>query len=215
MTLKKKVILSVVALLVTFIFSFCIGYRGNLIKIMNAEKYKISKGIDEFLGRNESEKARYTSNNKEGKKTLALLIVKQNYDITFDPEDETKNNVLTSSEETNAEKEHKAGMTKEQITRSYEKQGYIVIWDNDMKVEVIKNRYINNHKVDGVFILNKDKNSDKINVYKVDDNGSLIKTNEQAYISVNQLKNETRDLLRKGFLVFGSKEDAKKLAGYD
>ncbi|URZ00209.1 hypothetical protein [Clostridium felsineum] len=215
MTLKKKVILSVVALIGTFVFSFCIGYKENLKKIVATEKYKISNSIDEFLGKKESDKIKYTLNNNTRKKTSDILIVKQEYDITFDPEDETKNTVLKSNEETNVAKEHKENMTKEQITKSYEKEGYIVVWDNDMKVEVIKNKYINNHKVDGVFVLNKNKNNDKIEVYKVDDNGSLQDTKEQAYVNTNQLKSETKNRLEKGFLVFGSKEDAKKLAGYD
>lgn len=216
MTLKKKILLSCIVLMCTFIISFCIGYRKNLVKIINTERYAVSKGINEFLGRKGNEKVKYSSNNRIAMKSnLDILILKQEYDVTFDPEDETKNTVLKVSEKTNCQKEKKNNMSKDEITKSYEKQGYIVIWDNDMKIEVIKNNYINNPKVDGVFVLKKDKKSDKISVYKVGSDGVLMQTNEQAYKNVSQLKDETKGLLKRGFLVFGSKEDAKKLAGYN
>ena len=214
MTLKKKVLLSCIVLIGTFIISFCIGYRKNLVKIINTEKYSVSKSINEFFGK--KDKAKYSSSSNVNKRNnLDILILKQEYDITFDPADETKNTVLKSNEKTNSQKEKKNNMSKDEITKSYEKQGYIVIWDNDMKVEVIKNNYIDNPKVDGVFVLKKDKNSDNISVYKVGSNGALIQTNEQAYKNVKQLKDETKELLKRGFLVFGSKEDAKKVAGYN
>lgn len=214
MTLKKKVLLSCIVLIGTFIISFCIGYRKNLVKIINTEKYAVSKSINEFFGK--KDKAKYSSSSNVNKRNnLDILILKQEYDITFDPEDETKNTVLKSNEKTNSRKEKKNNMSKDEITKSYEKQGYIVIWNNDMKVEVIKNNYIDNPKVDGVFVLKKDKNSDNISVYKVGSNGALIQTNEQAYKNVRQLKDETKELLKRGFLVFGSKEDAKKIAGYN
>ncbi|WP_242851268.1 hypothetical protein [Clostridium sp. DMHC 10] len=183
---------------------------------MSYGKGKIGNIISEITGKKQVKKSKYVSTGNSNKGVGdSFVILKEEFNVTFNPNDETKNSVLKFSEETNAKHENKQNMSREELADSYEKQGYTVIWDNDRKVEVIKNNYINNPEVDGVFVLMPSKNDNLIHVYKVDSGGKLQDTNVVAYKKVSDLKAETILQLKKGLLVFGSKNDAKKLAGYD
>lgn len=216
LTKKKKIVLIFIVLFGVFSAFFCFGYRNNLAKEFKIGKQKLTSFIWGVKEDKKPKKDNYTSTINANKYVdSSLVISKQVYDVTFDPNDETKNSVLKLSEETTAKKENKEKMSKEQFSKSYEDQGYIVIWDSNRKVEVIKNNYINNPKVDGVFVLKPSKITNIIDIYKVDSNGKLEATGSEAYKKVSDLKAETIDMLKKGLLVFGSKEDAKKLAGYD
>lgn len=216
MTLRKKIAIVCIILFVVFSTFFCIGYRSNIARGLSAGKIKIENVIDEITGKRQIKKSRYVSNSNSSKGVGdSFAIVKEQFNVTFNPNDETKNNVLQSSKETNAKSENKQNMTKDELTKSYEKQGYTVIWDNDRKIEVIKNIYKNNPEVDGVFVLAPSKKDNLIEVYKVDKSGQLQSTNDVAYKKISDLKEETILQLKKGLLVFGSKNDAKKLAGYD
>lgn len=216
MTKMKKIVLAFLVVFLVFMLSFCIGYKNNIVNTLSYEKNKISNLINNIEGKKQSKKTKYVSNQSIDKSvgnTLSITIEK--YDVTFNPNDETKNSILKWSKMTNAKEEKKSGMSKQELTKSYEKQGYIVIWNNDRKVELIKNNYINNTQVDGVFVAKPGKVNNSIDIYKVEDNGQLLYTNVTAYKKISDLKNETVDALNKGLLVFGSKDDAKKIAGYN
>lgn len=216
MTLRKKIAIVCIILFVVFSTFFCIGYRSNIAKELSAGKSKIENVIGEITGKKQVKKSKYVSNSNGSKGVGdSFVILKEQFNVTFNPNDETKNNALQFSKETNAKNENKQNMTKDELTKSYEKQGYTVIWDNDRKIEVIKNSYKNNPQVDGVFVLAPSKKDNLIEIYKVDRNGQLQSTNDVTYKKISDLKEETILQLRKGLLVFGSKNDAKKLAGYD
>lgn len=216
MTLRKKIAIVCIILFAVFSTFFCIGYRSNIVKELSAGKSKIENVIGEITGKKQTKKSRYVSNSNDSKGVGdSFVILKEQFNVTFNPNDETKNNVLQFSKETNAKSENKQNMTKDELTKSYEKQGYTVIWNNDRKIEAIKNSYKNNPQVDGVFVLVPSKKDNLIEIYKVDKSGQLQSTNDVAYKKISDLKEETILQLRKGLLVFGSKNDAKKLAGYD
>lgn len=216
MTLRKKIAIVCIILFAVFSTFFCIGYRNNIARKLASGKIKIENIISEMTGKKQVKKSKYVSTGNTTKGVgNSLVILKEQFNVTFNPNDETKNNVLKSRNETNAKHENKQNMSRDELTKSYEKQGCTVIWDNDRKVEVIKNTYINNPEVDGVFVLIPSKTDNLIYVYKVDNNGQLQNTNVAAYKKISDLKAETILQLKKGLLVFGSKNDAKKLAGYD
>lgn len=216
MTLRKKIAIVCIILFAVFSTFFCIGYRSNIAKKLSAGKSKIESFIGEITGKKQVKKSKYVSNSNGNKGVGdSFVILKEQFNVTFNPNDETKNNVLQFSKETNAKLENKQNMSRDELTKSYEKQGYSVIWDNDRKIEVIKNSYKNNPEVDGVFVLVPSKKDNLIDIYKVDNNGQLQNTNDITYKKISDLKEETILQLRKGLLVFGSKNDAKKLAGYD
>lgn len=216
MTLRKKIAIVCIILFAVFSAFFCIGYRNNIARKLASGKSKIESIISEITGKKQVKKSKYVSNVNTAKGVgNSLVILKEQFNVTFNPNDETQNSVLKFSNETNAKHENKQNMSRDEFTKSYEKQGFTVIWDNDRKVEVIKNTYINNPEVDGVFVLMPSNKDNLIDVYKVDNNGQLENTNVVAYKKISDLKAETVLQLKKGLLVFGSKNDAKKLAGYD
>ncbi|WP_234119372.1 hypothetical protein [Clostridium hydrogenum] len=216
MTRKKKIILAFLIVFFVFMLSFCIGYKNNIINMLSYEKNKIVNFINNNEGKKQAKRTKYVSNqNNNNSVGNTLVITIKNYDVTFNPNDETKNNILKSSKMTNSKDEKKSNLSKQQLTKSYEKQGYIVVWDNDRNVEIIKNNYINNTQVDGVFVVKPSKVSNSIDIYKVSNDGKLLDTNTTSYKKLSDLKAETLDLVNKGLLVFGSKDDAKKLAGYN
>lgn len=216
MTRKKKIVLAFLIVFFVFMLSFCIGYKNNIINMLSYEKNKIVNFINNSEGKKQAKRTKYVSNqNNNNSVGNTLVITIKNYDVTFNPNDETKNNILKSSKMTNSKDEKKSNLSKQQLTKSYEKQGYIVVWDNDRNVEIIKNNYINNTEVDGVFVVKPGKVSNSIDIYKVSNDGKLLDTNTTSYKKISDLKAETLDLVNKGLLVFGSKDDAKKLAGYN
>lgn len=216
MTLRKKIAIVCIILFVVFCTFFCIGYRSSIAKELLAGKSKIENIISEIAGKRQVKKSKYVSNNNTNRGVGdSFVILKEQFNVTFNPNDETKNNILEFSKESNAKCENKQNMSRDELAKSYEKQGYTVIWDSDRKIEVIKNNYKNNPEVDGVFVLVPSKKNNLIEVYKVDNNGLLQNTNDVAYKKISDLNEETILQLKKGLLVFGSKNDAKKLAGYD
>ncbi|MFL0251760.1 hypothetical protein ACJDT4_15180 [Clostridium neuense] len=216
MALRKKIAIVCIILFVVFSTFFCIGYKNNIIGMLSSGKSKIGNIVSEITGKSKTKKSKYVSAGNDNKGVGdSFVILKEQFNVTFNPNDETQNSVLKFSKETSAKHEKKQSMSRDELTKSYEKEGYTVIWDNDRKIEVIKNNYINNPEVDGVFVLMPSQKDNLIDVYKVGNKGQLENTNTVAYKKISDLKAETVLQLKKGLLVFGSKNDAKKLAGYD